>query len=560
MRRTVLLLLSLVVAAVPAQKAEDPLEPNWGTYHDTEQTHALMHAWARIYPKLCRVLTIGKTLRGTPLLVLEITNSDTGPGDSKPAYYYDGNIHSEELTSCEVTLRFAHHVLRNHVKDRRIQRLLGTRTLYVRPRFNPDGADVALKTVHNPRSTPRPYDEDRDGLLDEDPPNDLDGDGHATRMRKPNPAGAWKQHPAVPALMVRRRAGDTEGPFFDVWSEGIDDDKDGKLNEDDVGGIDMNRNFPRNWGQDFEQKGAGPYPLSEPETRATVEFVMAHPNITGAFCGHTNGGFVYRLPSTTSWDDFDRADQRLIEELASGFERTTGQPVRASYTDPRAHRHGTLISWLYWNRGIIGTVPEFWGGMGTDLDGDGRVSEHERYHFDRYALGGAGFAPWKPYDHPTLGKVEIGGWRRRFTSRNPPKRLLAVETRRYIPWMLELAEASPKIVIDEINAEALADDLWRIKVKVRNEGWLPTNLTARAIENQTAKPVRAIVSTSGARLVEGKERTALGHIPGLRDARTPETPTATATWIVKKEKPDGYLAVEIRSEKGGRVKQRVVLP
>ena len=28
-------------------------------------------------------------------------------------------------------------------------------------------------------------------------------------------------------------------------------------------------------------------------------------------------------------------------------------------------------------------------------------------------LGGKAFMDWKPYDHPQLGKVEIGGWNRK---------------------------------------------------------------------------------------------------------------------------------------------------
>ncbi len=53
----------------------------------------------------------------------------------------------------------------------------------MRPKFSPDGADIALTTPNSLRSTPRPYDEDRDSLSDEDPGNDLDGDGSMTQMR-----------------------------------------------------------------------------------------------------------------------------------------------------------------------------------------------------------------------------------------------------------------------------------------------------------------------------------------------------------------------------------------
>jgi len=360
-----LVLLGLQVGSLWAQD-EDPRDPNWSAYHSTERAYALLDGWAREFPQMTRLYSIGETLEGTSLLVLEITNKGTGEASEKPAYYYDGNIHSGELTAAEVALHFVWHVLSNYGKDPGITRLVDTRTLYVRPKFNPDGADIALTTEQNLRSTPRPYDEDGDGLLDEDPGNDLDGDGSITQMRVRSTTGQWKVNPADPRVMVRRSPDEVSGEFYELYSEGLDDDGDGRFNEDGVGGIDMNRNFPRNWGLEFEQSGAGPFPLSEPETRATIEFLSVHRNVTGLFHGHTAGGFLYRLPSTTSWDEFDRADQSLILELSRRYETTTGQRAVPSYSDPRVHRYGTLISWGYWDFGVVGFVPEFWGGFGRD--------------------------------------------------------------------------------------------------------------------------------------------------------------------------------------------------
>ena len=51
-----------------------------------------------------KLYSIGTTLKGTQLMVLEITNHKTGAAEDKPAYYYDGNIHAGELTGAEVAL------------------------------------------------------------------------------------------------------------------------------------------------------------------------------------------------------------------------------------------------------------------------------------------------------------------------------------------------------------------------------------------------------------------------------------------------------------------------
>ena len=541
---------------------EDPRHPNWQRYHSTADAYALLEGWADAFPKLTNLYSIGETLEGTPLLVLEITNKETGGALEKPGYYYDGNIHAEELTGAEVALHFAWHVLSNYGKDPRITRLLDTHTLYVRPKFNPDGADLALTTPHNPRSTPRPYDQDQDGLLDEDPPNDLDGDGVITRMRVPNPNGLWTISPEDARIMIPHEEHPT-GDRYDLYSEGLDDDGDGRFNEDGVGGIDMNRNFPRNWGLEFEQRGAGPYPLSEPETQATIAFLHTHRNVTGVFHGHTSGGFLFRLPSTTSWDDYNLADQRLILELSDKYHTTTGQPVHPSYSNPRVHRHGTLISWSYWDFGVVGFVPEFWGGFGRDYDGDGTVTEVERLRWNEEELGGDGFAGWAPYDHPQLGLVEIGGWRARFTQRNPPPHLLQGEIEQYVEWMLWLAEISPRVVIKDVAARPVgSENVVKVTVVIENEGYLPTHITQRALEAEVAVPVRAMVSLTDADLITGSERTDLGHLPGARDTQGATGTGAsrrTLEYAVRITGSRPTFSIAVTSEKGGVARREIAL-
>jgi hypothetical protein len=564
MKRFTCLIIAILAITVPGfAQEEDPLNPAWNSYHSTDRAHAMLEAWAKAHPQLTELYSIGESLEGTPLMVLEITNKETGPPLEKPGYYYDGNIHAGELTGAEVALHFAWYLLANYGKDPAVTHLVDTRTLYVRPKFNPDGADVALTTIHGPRSTPRPYDEDADGLLDEDPPNDLDNDGVATTMRVPNPHGVWKKSSEDPRIMVRRKQGEVDGEYYDVYSEGIDDDGDGAFNEDGVGGIDMNRNFPRNWGMEYQQSGAGPYPLSEPETRTTIEFINSHRNITGIYHGHTSGGFLFRLPSTTSWDNYSMADQRFIIELTDKYAETTGQPVRPSYSNPRLHRHGTLISWGYWDFGVVGHVPEFWGGFGKDYNGDGNVSEAEQHRFNEEEIGGKGFTNWAPYDHPQLGKVEIGGWNRQFTRQNPPEKFLKGEVELYVPWMLWLAQVSPRVVILDATLHPTdVKDVYKVTLEIENEGYLPTNITERALENETAVPVRGMIKLQNAELLGGKERIDLGHLKGSRDTTRTEgrhESRRTVEYVVRKRGGDSSVTLIVVSEKGGTARRTLEL-
>lgn len=556
-----ILCLFLLLFSLPAvAQKEDPLALTWQSLHTTAAVHDILNAWNKKYPDLTRLYSIGQTLKGTPLMVLEITNHKTGPAEDKPAYYYDGNIHAGELTGAEVALRFAWEVLSKYESDPRIKTLLDTRTFYIRPKFNPDGADLALTTSTTLRSTPRPYDEDNDGLLDEDPGNDLNGDGIITNMRVKNPAGQWKVSSTDARIMVKREANETGGTYYDVMTEGIDDDGDGEFNEDGVGGIDMNRNFPRQWGMEFEQNGAGPYPLSEPETKATIDFISSHRNITGIFHGHTAAGYLFRLPSTGPWDEFGLEDQQLILELSAMYEKTTKQKVVPSYSNPRIHRHGTLISWAYWDYGVVGFVPEFWGAFPADENKDGQVSDEELVKWNDTALGGKYFINWASFNHPQLGPVEIGGWNHKFIRQNPPPQFLKGEIELYLPWMLWLAEVSPRVVIHDIKVTTVEKGkLMKVTVTVQNEGYLPTNISTRAVESKIASPVRALITLKNAELVEGKQRTDLGNLAGRRDDDASTLSIGRVSYVFRITGANPTATLSIESEKGGKVRREIAL-
>ncbi len=557
----ILIIVFFLVSNLTFGQKEDPLNPRWDKFHTTAEAHALLEGWNKAFPKLTELYSIGETLKGTPLMVLEISNQETGPSDSKPAYYYDGNIHAGELTAAEVALHFAWHVLSNYENSPRMKALVDSRVLYVRPKFNPDGADLALLTSTVLRSTPRPYDEDQDGLLDEDPGNDLDKDGIITTMRVKNANGKYKVSTKDDRVMEPRKIGELGGTYYDIYTEGLDDDGDGSFNEDGVGGIDMNRNFPRNWGLEFEQRGAGPYPLSEPETRATIEFLNSKRHIGGVFHGHTSGGFLFRLPSTTNWDNYNMADQRLIMELSNMYNTTTGQPVRPSYSNPRLHRHGTLISWSYWDFGVVAYVPEFWGGFVTDVDGDGDITEYDRLAWSDKNTAGKGFVPWKTFDHPSLGSVEIGGWDRKFTFQNPPPNLLKGEIEKYTEWMLYLAETTPLLAINSATVSAVEKKkVVNLTVEVQNVGYLPTNITERSIEAKLYQPVRAILELKNAELVTGSTRTDLGHISGSRDSgRSGAESKRLLKYGIKITGRRATATIRVVSDKGGTASRVIKL-
>ena len=88
------------------------------------------------------------------------------------------------------------------------------------------------------------HDDDGDGAVDEDGPDDLNGDGLITTMLLADPEGGWLLTDDEPALPKRASSAAGEQGAYRWLSEGKDDDGDGLYNEDGLGGVVVGKNFP----------------------------------------------------------------------------------------------------------------------------------------------------------------------------------------------------------------------------------------------------------------------------------------------------------------------------
>jgi hypothetical protein len=537
---------------------------DWNRYYTHDETNRIMQELAQRHPELIRLRSIGKSYLGAELTLAEVTNRRTGAPEDKPALYLDGGIHAQELTASSVALYALARLVQGYGSDPQLTALLDTRTFYIRPKFNPDGSDLVLREDQWLRSSVRPVDDNGDGVPDSDPPEDLDGDGRILEMLVPDPAGEWRRSDADARILVRRQPGDA-GPFFRREREGLDRNGDGVLNSDGIGGLDMNRNYPRNWERQHIQSGAGDFPLSEPETYATVRFINDHRNIGMIVHGHTSGGFIYRLPSAMDPNDMPDEDVALVVHLGEFYTADTGRPVRPSATDPVERRYGTLIGWGYWDQGIIGWVPEYSPGPAAwvpDYDGDGRVTEAEWHRYNDEALGGRYFQDWTPFEHPQLGRVYIGGWHTKFWGQNPPAEHLEDELVVQLPWILYLAAQLPAIEVAAPVVTHLGDNRYRIDVTVTSTGFLPTHLTARGHEgrrlrdgrlaDQVVAPPLVVLELDGARVEGGNGRARIGHMAGSNPFLGTVTERSRATsFHVVRERADASFHVRVEGGKAG---------
>lgn len=453
-----------------------------------------MTRWAEEHPEIVTLYEVGRSYEGRPVMQMTLTSSKYGTDTDKPAAFFEGNRHSGEITSAESVLWLARHLIEGYGNDPEITDLLDHFTVYLRPVNNPDGHELYLNTAQSNRSTVRPDDNDNDGLYDEDPPEDLDGDGIILTLRWPDRKnGTLIPDPADLSGRIMKRVPRGEG-IYATSAEGIDNDGDGRINEDGIGGLDLHRNYPENWrperemtGRGFTQRGAGAYPLSEPETRAVFAFLMTHPNIYVVNSMDTTVPMHLRPPSTSPSEERmypeDLKWYIYFDDLAgriTGYERAGdvyndyggGQPLFG---------HGPDFG--YWYYGAIWYGDELWnGGRYKDYDGDGDKDQVDMLAWDDEENGGEGFYEWKPVSHPLHDSVEAGGFHPKFFSQNPPAAHLEKWAANQALFNKALISHLPRLEWEEYTVKRVkkhrGDSVdYKLTVRFRNAGKLPTALS-----------------------------------------------------------------------------------
>ncbi len=467
-------------------------------YHTMEVVYTWLRRWAEMYPDLIDLYEAGRSYEGRSILQVTLTNKKTGKDTDKPAAYFEGGRHSGEVTASESVMWLAKYLLDNYGKDTVVTHLIDTKTIYLRPLNNPDGHNLYLNTAQSNRSTVRPEDNDGDGLLDEDPPDDIDGNGVILTMRwKDEKRGIWIPDPKDPSGRIMKRVPAGEGMYL-TSSEGIDNDGDGRINEDGIGGLDLHRNYPENWrpqseetGRGYTQGGAGEYPMSEAETQSVVLFLLSHPNVSVVNSMDTSVPMHLRPPSTSSSEERMYPDDlkwyKIFDELGkkiTGYERAGD--VYSDYGNGNPlFGHGPDFG--YWYFGSIWYGDEIWNGARyKDYDEDGDIDQVDMLRWDDEENDSLGFFNWKPAKHPLYGEIEMGGFNPKFFSQNPPEKYLEPWVRNEALFNLELIKHLPELSWESYSVKKIksykADSAdYQLKVSFRNKGKLPTALKQAAL-------------------------------------------------------------------------------
>ena len=564
--KTYITLLCLLVSIVSVaqepdffQAAGTPVNPkvdvSWNRYNTYSGIESICRQLARAHPNLIKMNSIGKSFEGRDMWMLTVTNFRKGKELEKPGFYIDGNIHSNEIQGSEIALYTAWYLAEMYASNEFVANLLDDKVFYILPSINPDARNnymLEANTASSPRSGMMPIDDDRDGLKDEDGFDDLNNDGHITFMRRKNPNGRYVEDRRDSRRLVQVDR-EKRGEYELLGYEGLDNDGDGSVNEDRVGGYyDPNRDWAWNWQPDYIQGGAYKYPFSVPENRTVADFFMAHPNIAGAQSYHNTGGMLLRGPgSEEDLATYGRADVSVYDALGNmGQKLIPGYDYLVIYKDLYS-TFGGEIEWFHGGRGIFSFTNELY--TSYLMFHNEEEGQEGQYEFDKYLLFGDAFIEWEEYDHPQYGKIEIGGQKKNFRRANPGF-LLETDAHRNMAFTLFHAYHTPKLEVDKVEIKKLSGGLREVTVTVANRRIIPTH-NGQDLKFSITRPDH--IKISGPEVLAGmvvrdidfNSTTEQKHNPSSIEVRNiPGMGLATVRWIVS---GNAKIKIDVNSKKGG---------
>jgi hypothetical protein len=530
---------------------------------------------AKEHPDLVRVVSIAQSLGKREVWLVEMGQGAEADRKTRPAMLLVAGIEGADLIGCSAAVSWVKRLVEQYKTCSDITELLNTTTIYVIPRLN---ADVAEGFFAQPKLETslnnKPVDNDHDGLIDEDGPEDLNGDGLITWMRVEDREGDYILDPADDRLLVKADHLKGEVGKWRYLTEGIDNDRDEQWNEDGPGGVNFNRNFPYNY--EFFAPDAGLHQVSEAETRALAEFVVGHPNI-GIVVTYGAADNLLKTPESAPSAPAPSGEGRsrgrkptpAIDEKDLPYYRVMGEKYRESLGLKKemegASYPGTFSDWMYFHRGRLSLAACPWspaiaielseagqteekteegdaaGGAGLTAEhaetaeeksrlkisassansavktstGEEKRNEKQRKElkwFDEHAP--EAFIRWQPIEHPDFPgqRVEVGGYCP-FSQSNPPPGMIGDIAAMHADFLTKVAQQLPRISIRKVEAKRLGEDVYEIRIQVENTGFLPTSL-AHGQTTREVYPTRIIIEMDNNCFLSGSRITNLPTIQG----------------------------------------------
>ena len=522
-------------------------------YSNYQQQNQRAESLVKQYPQLAKSTVLARTAGGKDIRMLTI---GTGDVNNKPAIAIIGGVEGKHLLGTELALGFAEKLLAGSKSDS-VRNLLEKTTFYVFPNMSPDAMEQYFAPLKYERSgNAVATDDDRDGRTNEDGFDDLDGNGKITQIRIASPIGEYLSHPDDPAVLIKADITKGERGKFIVYTEGIDNDKDGEFNEDGEGGVWFNKNL--SFKHPSFTPGSGEYAVSEIETRALLDKLFTLFNVYAviSFSAQNNLSTPMTFNAATTTPrvitGYLEPDVKVNEMVSQLYNKTTNMKEAPKSLSPG----GDLLSWAYFHYGRFSFSTPGWFVPKAKTDTAKKEKpvspEDATVNFLRWSKQEnipLAMTPWKKINHPDFPgqEVEVGGVDP-FVMINPPFLMVEPIVKKHTDFIIKLAEAQPEIDIADVKVEKLSGGISRVTVSIMNKGLLPSHskLGERSYWIKRINVNLGVGATQS--LVSGKKVQVLNALDGLSSRQI--------SWLVK---GSGKVTVEAGSPTTGRKKMDINL-
>ncbi|WP_299684814.1 M14 family metallopeptidase [uncultured Dokdonia sp.] len=491
-----------------------------------------------------KLTSLTKTNGGKDIWML--TLSDGNP-ESHPGIAVMGGVQGDHLLGTELALNMAESILTNHPE------VLTKTTFYIFPNLSPDAtAQYFAATKFARQGNATKTDDDRDGKVDEDAFEDLNRDGLITMMRVEDPTGDYRLLEEDNRILVKADPNKGERGNYKLYTEGIDNDKDGVFNEDGLGGVYFNKNFTFNF--PYFTKGSGEHPISQVEHRALLDFLYTQWNLYAILTfsdannlskplKYNKGGASKRV--VTSILKNDEAINQMLSEAYNEFVPNENAPSGAA-------QGGSAFEWSYFHFGRLAMSTPGWWPKKFEGDSINKAPENEKANFLAYAKAEGinnAFIPWQEVQHPDFPnhKVEVGGIHP-FVMKNPPYAMVDSISNTHTDFILKVASMQPELQLVNLQQESVGNNLTRITVDLHNNGLLPTH-TEMGDKSRWLRKINVYLKTSGKQqLISGKSRQVIEKLDG--------DGTLTMSWLIQ---GSGSVTIEATVPQAGTATKTINL-
>jgi hypothetical protein len=178
------------------------------------------------------------------------------------------------------------------------------------------------------------------------------------------------------------------------------------------------------------------------------------------------------------------------------------------------------------------------------------------------------FKDWTIYNHPQLGKIEIGGFKTAFFLTNPPVSFLAKEIENVFEGSFAVSRMAPLAEVDSVVCKKIESNVSQVTAVIKNVGYFPTYGSKQALKVKIIDKPKCQTSLNAKsgelKIISKPDADSIKHLAGFSDGNPRLSPffgtgfsheyEQQLTWILQ---GTGEFTFEINYFKGGTVRKTI---